>query len=75
MDKIERKISVRQFIIMYIIGTCTSIIRVLPIYGSFFAKEATWVSTIVVLIPFFAVIYMLYRITRNRERQRFSSKL
>lgn len=68
MDKIDRKISVRQFIIMYIIGTCTSIIRVLPIYGSFFAKEATWISTIVALVPFIAVIYILCKITRNRKR-------
>ena len=68
MDKVDRKISVRQFVIMYIVGTCTSIIRVLPIYGSFFAKEATWISTMVVLIPFFAVIYMLYSIMRKRKR-------
>lgn len=68
MDKVERKISVRQFIIMFIIGTCTSVVRVLPIYSSFFAKEATWVSAIISILPYLLVIYMLYKIMRNRER-------
>lgn len=68
MDKIERKISVRQFIIMFIVGTCTSVVRVLPIYSSFFAKEATWVSAMISLIPYLIVINMLYKIMRNRKR-------
>lgn len=65
MDKVEDKISIRQFFIIYVIGVSASIIRILPIYSSFFAKEATWISAIVAVIPVCILIYILYKIMRN----------
>ena len=65
MDKAGDKISIRQFFIIYVIGVAALIIRVLPRYSSFFAKEATWAASIVAVLPMIVLMYILYKIMRN----------
>jgi len=65
MDKIGDKISIRQFFIIYVIGVAALVIRVLPRYTTFFAKEATWIASIAAVLPMFLLMYILYKIMRN----------
>lgn len=65
MDKIDGKISIRQFFIIYVIGVAALIIRVLPRYSSIFSKEATWLASIVAVLPMFLLMYILYKMMRN----------
>jgi len=65
MDKIGDKISVRQFFIIYVIGVAALIIRVLPRYTSIFAKEGTWIASLVAALPMFLLIYILYKMMRK----------
>lgn len=65
MDKFGDKISIRQFFIIYVIGVAALIIRVLPRYSSFFAKEGTWIASIAAVLPMFLLMFLLYKIMRN----------
>ena len=65
MDKVGDKISIRQFFMIYVIGVSALIIRILPRYSSIFAKEATWLSSLVAALPMFLLIYLLYKIMRK----------
>lgn len=65
MDKFGDKISIRQFFIIYVIGVAALVIRVLPRYSTFFAKEATWITSIAAVIPMLGLMYLLYKIMRN----------
>jgi len=65
MDKIGDKISIRQFFIIYVVGVAALVIRVLPRYSTFFAKEATWVSSITAVLPMVLLMYLLYKIMNN----------
>lgn len=65
MDKIESKISVRQFFIIFVIGVAALVIRIVPKYSAYFADQNTWISSLAALIPMFILLYVLYCIMRK----------
>jgi len=75
MDKIGDKISIRQFFIIYVIGVAALVIRVLPRYSTYFAKESTWVSSIVAVLPMIVLMYLLYKIMRNGKDTSLSESI
>ena len=75
MDKIESKISVRQFFIIFVIGVAALVIRVVPKYTAFFAEQNTWISSLVALIPMFLLIYILYAIMRKGKDKSLEESL
>ncbi len=67
MDKIDDKISIRQLYIVWIVGICSELIKIIPKYSSVFAKQATWVSSIITIVPIYLIIYILYKIMCKGE--------
>ncbi|MDD2627428.1 MAG: GerAB/ArcD/ProY family transporter [Clostridia bacterium] len=65
MDKIDDKISIRQLYIVWIVGICSELIKIVPKYSSMFARQATWVSSIISIIPISLMIFIFYKIMRK----------
>ncbi len=65
MDKIESKISMRQFFIIFVIGVAALVIRIVPKYSAYFAEQNTWISSLAALIPMFVLLYIFYAIMRK----------
>jgi spore germination protein KB len=63
MDKMEsttnNKISIRQMIIIFLISAGSPIIRIIPRHCADIAKQASWLTPIVAIIPFILILYVL----------------
>lgn len=75
MDKVESKISMRQFFIIFVIGVAALVIRIVPKYSSYFAEQNAWISSLVALIPMFLLLYILFKIMRNGKDKSFEESL
>jgi len=71
MDKVESKISMRQFFIIFVIGVAALVIRVVPKYSAYFAEQNTWISSLAALIPMFLLLYLLHSIMRKGKDKSF----
>ncbi len=65
MDIQNNKISIRQLHIMFVVGICSSIIRVVPKYVVESAKQASWLTPIISLIPFILLLFILSAIIKK----------
>ena len=72
MDKTENKISMRQFFIIYIIAMSALMIRLLPRYSSYFAKEGTWISALIGVVFIYLLIYILHITMRKGKDTSFA---
>ncbi|MCX8074729.1 MAG: GerAB/ArcD/ProY family transporter [Clostridia bacterium] len=59
MDNENSKISIRQLFIIFVISIASPLTRVLPKYCGEIAKQATWLTPILAIIPFMLLIYVL----------------
>lgn len=63
----KNNISVRQLIIMFIILIAPTTIRIIPFSTASIAKQASWVTTFVLLIFYIPLLYVLYKFLNLTE--------
>lgn len=68
MSEGERKISIRQLSIIFLVLIASPIIRVIPKLTAEDAKQASWVTPIISVIPFLILLYILNELmTKSKE--------
>jgi len=69
MVKINEKISVRQASLIMILAIVSPIIRILASYADIDAKEASWLSPIVSVIPFVILIFVIHELFKKNKNK------
>lgn len=62
------RISMQQAFIIFILAISAPSLRVIPNYMAYFAQSASWISTIIYLIPAFILIYVLKKLIRKKQK-------
>ncbi|QVK19954.1 GerAB/ArcD/ProY family transporter [Mycoplasmatota bacterium] len=75
MLKSEGKISVKQLMIIFIIAVYTPSARFLPTYVAGEAKQAAWLSPVITLIIFLAIVYASSKLFKKYNTQSYAEIL
>lgn len=67
MKTFANKISMRQLYVIFFIGICSPLVRLLPIQMSKTAKGAVWIIPFIMFLAFFLIIYIINLIFKNNK--------